>query len=294
MPSVVSPRAAFAAALLSLDGVGRVTAHRVLAHFGSPAELRATPHEQVLLRIKGAPRAEALAATLQAPALADAVATAQAAADADAARGISTLAPGGDAWPAGLDALPPAARPVVLRAYGPPEALGAPLVAVLAAAPLDAEPFEGAERLVGAAAARGVAPVLGAETGVDLALLKRALAAGVRPVVVAGSGLGRVERSMRPALSQLTREGGLIVSPFGMTHGPFEHDLKERALVAAALARTVCAVAPAPGSPEDAAAAWAAEAHRPLVALAPGEAAWAERARTAEAPADAEALAAVV
>lgn len=294
MPSVVSPRAAFALALLSLDGVGRVTAHRVLAHFGSAADLRATPREQVLLRIKGAPRAEALAAALQAPALADAVAAAQTAADADATRGISTLAPGGDAWPAGLDALPPAVRPVVLRAYGPVEALDAPLVAVLAAAPLDGAPFEGVERLVGAAAARGVAPVLGAETGVDLALLKRALGAGVRPVVVAGAGLARVERSMRPALSQLTREGGLIVSPWGMTHGPFEHDLKERALVAAALGRTVCAVAPAEGSAEDAAAAWAAEARRPLVALSPGDAAWAERARTAETLAEAEALAAVV
>ena len=294
MPSVVSPRAAFALALLSLDGVGRVTAHRVLAHFDGPAALRSTPREQVLLRIKGAPRAEALAAALQAHALGDAVVRAQASADADAARGISTLAPGGDAWPAGLDALPPPQRPVVLRAYGPVGALGAPLVSILAVAPLAAEAFEGAERLVGAAAARGVAPVLGAETGVDLALLKRALGGGVRPVVVAGAGLARVERSMRPALSQLTRAGGLLVSPFEMAHGPFEHDLKERALVAAALGRTVCAVAPAAGSAEDAAAAWAAEARRPLVALAPGDTAWAARARTAETPAEAEALAAVV
>ena len=287
-------RASFASALLSLDGLGRVTAHRVLGRFDTPDALRATPREQVLLRIKGAPNAAALADRLLGDALADALDAAQARVAADAGRGIATVAPGDVAWPEGLDALPAASRPVLLRAYGDLSALGGPLVSVLAAPPLDAVAFEGVERLVALAATRGVAPVVGAEHGVDVALMKRSAGSGRPAVAVAGAGLAELERSVRPAATQLARAGGLLVSPFEMTHGPFEHDLRERALVAAAIGRTVCAVAPAPGSPEDAAAAWAAEAGRPLVAIAPGDAAWADRARTASTLPEAEGLAAVV
>ena len=287
-------RAPFALALLSLDGLGRVTAHRILDRFASPDALRATPREQILLRIKGAPNASALVDRLLGAELDDALADAETAVAQDASRGIATLASGDTAWPEGLDVLPAASRPVLLRAYGALSALDAPLLSVLAAPPLDAASFEGIERLVGAAAARGVAPVVGAEHGIDVALMKRSAGSGRAAIAVAGAGLAKVERSVRPAVTGLTRAGGLLVSPFAMTHGPFEHDLRERALVAAAIGRTVCAVAPVEGSPEDAAAGWAAEAGRPLVALSPGDAAWAERARIAETPLDAERLAEVV
>ena len=50
--------AVFALALLRLDGVGRVTAHRILEHFGSAETLRETPREQVRLRLRGVPRAD--------------------------------------------------------------------------------------------------------------------------------------------------------------------------------------------------------------------------------------------
>ena len=91
---------------------------------------------------------------------------------------------------------------------------------------------------------------------------------------------------MRPGATALTRAGGLLVSPFPMAHGPFDHDDRERALVQAALGRAVLAVAPPADSPEDRAAAWAAEAGRPLLVLppAPPDAPWADAARPVDVP----------
>ena len=60
----VSDTACFALALDAMDGVGRVTAGRLLAHFATYADLLRYPHEQVLTRIKGAPRSTALVSTL--------------------------------------------------------------------------------------------------------------------------------------------------------------------------------------------------------------------------------------
>ena len=51
MPDRPSP--AFALALLSLDGVGRVTAHRLIERFASAEAVRGAPREQVLLRLRG-------------------------------------------------------------------------------------------------------------------------------------------------------------------------------------------------------------------------------------------------
>ena len=132
-----------------------------------------------------------------------------------------------------------------------------------------------------ALARRVLAPaalIVGAQSGaVDLALQKVALDAGARVVVVAEAGLANLRPSMRPGATAAVRAGGVLVSPFPMTHGPYDHDDRERALVQAALATAVCAVAPPPDSPEDRAAAWAAGAGRPvaLVPPAPPDAPWA-------------------
>jgi len=277
----------FALALLSLDGVGRVTAHRLLERFPSAAAVRAAPREQVLLRLKGVPRADLTVDAVCAPAFDDALAQAEARIAAFAAKQIAVLTPGADAWPAGLDALPRADRPVVLYAFGDLAALAWPSLAVLAAAPLDAAPFEAAQTVAKAVLARGRGVIVGAAHGVDLALQKLSLGAGVPAVAVVGSGLARLERSMRPGATALTRAGGLLVSPFAMTHGPFPHDDRERALVQAALGRAVLAVAPPADSHEDRAAAWAAEAGRPLLALppVPSGAAWADAAAEVDDPA---------
>ena len=55
---------AFALALLDQEGVGRVTAHRLLERFPTHESLLAYPREQVLIRLKGAPNAERTVARL--------------------------------------------------------------------------------------------------------------------------------------------------------------------------------------------------------------------------------------
>ncbi len=276
--------ARFALALLSLDGVGRVTGHRLLERFPSADAVRAAPREQVLLRLKGVARADRVVDAVCDPSFDDALATAGDRLAALAERQVQVLAPGADAWPPALDALDRADRPVVLYAFGDLKALAWPSLAVLAAAPLAAEPFERAQDVARAALGRGRGLIVGASHGVDLALQKLSLAAGVPAVAVVGAGLARLGRPMRPGATALTRAGGLLVSPFPMTHGPFDHDDRERALVQAALGRAVLAVAPPPGSSEDRAAGWAAEAGRPvaLVPPAPPDAPWSTDAHPAD------------
>ncbi len=262
-----APSARFALALVALDGVGRVTAHRILERFPTLDALRATPREQVLLRLKGAPHAERTVAALfddgwSGPALD--------AADAEiaalAGRGLSVLAPGADAWPAGLDDLDRSARPVTLLAYGPLGALARPLLAVLGASPVDPEAFEAAQALARQARARGASVVVGLTHGFDVALAK--VSAG-GAVAVAACGLARLSPSLRPAATQIVRSGGVLLSPFAMEHGPFAHDAREAALVQAAMARAVVAAGVENDSPEARAAAWARGAGRPVAALPP-------------------------
>ncbi len=267
---------AFALALLSLDGVGRVTAWRLLEHFGSVEAVRQAPREQALLRLKGVARADQTLDAVQAPAFDGALDRARAQVEALASNKIAVLGPGSDAWPAGLMDLDRAERPVVLYAFGDLGALRWPALAILAGAPLDAAPFEAVQDVARQTMAHGRGLVVGAETGVDLALQKLSIAADLPAVAVLGSGLARLAPPMRPGATALVRAGGLIVSPFEMTHGPFEHDGRQRALVQAAVGRAVCAVAPAADSSEDRAARWAHHAGRPLAVVPPApEADWA-------------------
>lgn len=281
--------APFALALLSLDGVGRVSAHRVLERFPTLAALRATPREQVLLRLKGVPNADQTVATLvDDGAFRPALDRAEAEVEALRAKGIGVVAPGGAEgeprpWPAALDALPRADRPVVLYTYGDAGALLRPALSVLARAPVEGGPFETAQAVARRAGGAG-GLVVGAQSGVDLALQKVALGAGAAVVVVVEAGLARLRPSMRAGATAAVRAGGVLVSPFPMTHGPFDHDDRERALVQAALGRAALAVAPPAGSSEDRAAGWASASDRPVVLVppAPPEAEWAATARPAD------------
>ena len=284
-PPTASARLALA--LLALDGVGLVTATRLLDRFPTAEALRATPREQVLLRLKGAPKADRTVALLFSDALDAALAVAGAEADRLAATGVHVLAAGDAAWPAGLSALGRSERPVVLFAYGNVAALDGPLLAVLGRPPVPAGSFEAAQRIARHVAAAGAGLTVGIAHGFDLAVQKVAIGAGRAPVAVVGGGLATLTPSRRPAATALVRAGGLLLSPFPMAHGPFPHDDRERALVQAALSRAVLVAAPAEASPESRAAAWAAGAGRPVAVVgdaAPGDcaAAWlrADDART--------------
>ena len=257
-------QAAFALALLTFDGVGRATANRLLARFPTPEALAATPHEQILVRLKGTPRAGAIVDRLsQASAVSDAVARAEEEIAALAARRVQVIAVGHPHWPAGLDAVAPAHRPVLLWAYGNTACLVERSVALLGRTPLPEGPYEAAQALAKRLLSAGVAPVVALKPGFDVALHRLAAGAGRASIAIAPCGLGKVEGSVRPSATAVVRAGGVLVSPFPMEHGPFDHDDRERALVQAAISRATVAFAPRAGGGEAVALAWALAAGRP-------------------------------
>src|SRR5690606_21791079 len=124
--------------------------------------------------------------------------------------------------------------------------------------------FEAAQGLAGRLLAERLPLACGAAPGFDVGLHKRCAAARHPCVMVARAGLARIDEPARPSVAAAVKAGGVLVSPFPPTHGPFDHDDRERALVQAALAGPVAFFAPAEGTPEAKALAWALEAGRPV------------------------------
>ena len=256
--------AAFALALLSLDGVGRVTAHRLLERFPTYDALRACPREQVLLRLKGLPHAERTVGLLYHEAFRAPIDRAQEEVAALAARRIAVLTPGHSHWPRGLDALDRADRPVVVYAFGDTAVLAARPTALFGRAPLPADAFEAAQGLAERLITKRLPLACGAGPGFDVVMHKRCAAGGHPTVMVARAGLARIDGPARPSVAAAVKAGGVLVAPFPPTHGPFDHDDAERALVQAALAGPAAFFAPAEGTAEAKALAWALDAGRPV------------------------------
>jgi len=282
----MSESAAFAIALLRIDGVGRVTAQRLLAHFPTYDALRATPREQVLLRIKGAPRAADLVTRLfddgeMQPLLDQASRAVNTLED----RSITVLTQHHDHWPAGLDALDLSDRPPVLYAYGDTAVLTSPTVALFARPPLPGPAFEVAQDLVRSLIRHGLVAVGGAESGFDVVVHKLCASAGVPSILVTNAGMSRVPKPMRPVVSASVHTGGLLLSPFPIEHGPFPHDDADRALVMAAIARASAFFAPQPDSHEARALAWCIDHDRPVFGVA-GDAQLPERVHALDRPID--------
>jgi predicted Rossmann fold nucleotide-binding protein DprA/Smf involved in DNA uptake len=282
----MSASAAFALALLRIDGVGRVTAQRLLAHFPSYDALRATPREQVLLRIKGAPRAADLVARLfdegeMRPLLDQASETVRTL----ESRRLAVLTQHHAHWPSGLGALDLGDRPPVLYAYGDTDLLSRPSVSLFARPPLPGPAFEVAQDLVRSLVQHGLVVVGGAEHGFDVVVHKLCASAGAPSVLVTNAGMSRVAKSMRPVVSASVRAGGLLLSPFPAEHGPFPHDDADRALVMAALGRASAFFAPPPDSHEARALGWCIDHDRPTFGVA-GDAPLPERVHALDRPID--------
>lgn len=261
----------FALALDQMDGVGRVTAGRLLAHFTTYNDLLRFPREQVLTRIKGAPNAAALVAhlfdrTFMQPLLDEAE---KIVAQLSKQR-IEVLTCHDAEWPPGFDDLPRGNRPFLLYSYGHRAVLDVPSVALFAEPPLSPEPFEHAQALVRHLLPHGIAPVTGAAHGFDVVVHKLCYAGDTSypSLLVANAGMAKAPGPIRPTISTAVRGGGLFISPFEMNHGPFEHDDRERALLQAALANACVFFEPKPDTPEWHVLTWTLEAHRPVFGIA--------------------------
>jgi DNA processing protein len=262
---------ALALALLAVDGVGRVTAGRIVTRFPSLAAIGATPREQVLLRLRGLPRADELVAQLFDGRMETRLAEAEESLDALASRGVSVLTEHHPHWPPGLAALERADRPVLLYAFGDTGVLCRPVVALLARPPLDGPAFETSQALVRRLLDADLVPAAGLQHGFDTVVYKLAAGAGQASVMVATSGLARVPPPMRSIAAQAVRAGGVMISPFPMDHGPFTHDDGERARLLVALSAAAAFFNAREDSAEARALTWALEHDHPVFGAADPE-----------------------
>ena len=261
----------FALALDAMDGVGRVTAGRLLSHFTGYDDLLRYPREQVLARIKGVPRSKALVAALFDRETMDTLLEKAGQTMEGLRKQRVTLVTMRDAaWPTGLNALPRGNRPFMLHAYGRLDVLRRPIVAVLARPPLTTASVERVRALVGHLVRHDAVPATGTAPALDEAVHKLCYGGttGYPSLLIASAGMTKTPSAMRPTISAVAHAGGLFLSPFAMEHGPYDHDDKERALVLAALAGACVFFEPTPHTPEWHALTWAAEAGRPVFGVA--------------------------
>lgn len=264
----------FALTLVGMEGVGRVTASRLLHYFASYDELRAYPREQVLSRLKGAPNAAKLVEQLfdlsyMQPLLQQTLEDVRALQQ----KRVLLLSQGDPAWPIKLDALPRAERPVLLYLFGSIEVLARPSVALFAQPPLSPGPYEQAQVLIHHLLAQNITPATGTATGFDVVTHKLA-ASDPHPqasMLVAPCGMARLAPRMRPTVSLVAKAGGLFLSSFPMNHGPFSHDDRERAFVLATLTSTAVFIEPKPDTPDWAAMLWLLDQGRSVFGIAAPE-----------------------
>lgn len=258
----------FALALLDQEGVGRVSALRLLERFPTYKGLLGFPREQVLLRLKGIPNAERTVGLLfEVGAFEAAIEKARDELAEFAGKHIQVIANGHPHWPSGLANLERPNRPVVLYAFGSTEALTRTAVAFHGRPPLPGDAFEAAQSLARRLIEEGIPAACGAQSGFDVVLHKLYSAAGSACVMVARCGLAKVDNNMRPGVAAAVKAGGVLVSPFPPTHGPFDHDDAERVLLQTALAGPTVFVAPNVHTPEAHALEWALNSNRPVFGL---------------------------
>ncbi len=260
---------AFALALLAQEGVGRVTAHRLLERFPTHESLLGYPREQVLLRLKGAPNAERTVGRLfDKEAFGEALQKAGHELKSLAEKHIRVIAEGHPHWPAGVAGLDRPSRPVVLYAFGSTEALAGVAVALHARPPIQGDAFETAQNLARKLIGEGIPVACGAQTGFDVVMHKLCSSTNARCVMVARCGLAKVDNQARPSVAAAVKTGGVLLSPFPTAHGPFDHDDAERVLLQTAIAGPNVFFAPREHTPEAHALEWALRANRPVFGVA--------------------------
>lgn len=254
--------------LESIDGVGRVSARKILQQFSSLDEVARFPREQALNRLKGVPNAAKLVDRFRDK-------EAMAASTADIEKRISAwtrrkIVIGtflDESWPERLNDLPNPHRPNTIFSYGAVKDLTRPSAAIIARGAIEEGPFEAAQKLVKFLVSRDVWVSVGISTGFDVVAIKLSLGGDLPPLIIASCGLARVESSMRPHAGLVVKSGGLMTSSLPMEHGPFEHDAREGYLVQAALAKAVVFVDPEPESFEWTALEWAVSSGMSVFAI---------------------------
>ncbi|MBL8352418.1 MAG: DNA-protecting protein DprA [Burkholderiaceae bacterium] len=246
--------------LLHSPGVGRPTARRLLARFGSPQGVIAAPVD-ALREAVDEPTAAALTRPPDGHArrLADTLAWLDGGPD----RRVMVL---GDAdYPEPL--LNSADPPLLLYLHGRSTLLQRPMLAIVGSRRPSAQGRDNARRFAQALAAQGWAITSGLAAGIDGAAHEGALAALGDTVAVVGTGIDRVYPAGHQALARRIAAAGLIVSELSLGTPPLAANFPQRNRIIAGLSRGTLVVEAALRSGSLITARLAAEAGREVMAI---------------------------
>ncbi|HMW22831.1 MAG TPA: DNA-processing protein DprA [Burkholderiaceae bacterium] len=250
--------------LLETPGVGRTSARRLLAAFGSPQGVFDTGPDG-WRGVIGAPQAQALA---QPPAGLDRLVRRTQAWLAGSAR-RALLTPGDPAYPAAL--LETADPPLLLYAEGRLDRLARPALAVVGSRNPSAQGLANARAFSRALSAAGVVVVSGLALGIDGAAHEGALdtdpATAAGTIAVLGTGLDAVYPRRHLALAERIAEQGLLLSEFCLGTAPVANNFPLRNRIIAGLSLGTLVVEAALQSGSLITARLAAEAGREVFAI---------------------------
>ncbi len=222
--------------LQQTDGVGLLTAHRLLERYGTPARIFAASHAELLTMVTRARQADALLAAPPA-ALAAQVAAVQA---WQQQPGNRLLFWGQPDYPAYLSNI--IAAPLLLYVKGDAGLLYRRSVAVVGSRNASRQGLLNAERLAEALSAAGVTIVSGLALGIDAAAHTGGLNGPGGTVAVLGTGADRIYPARNVALARRIAEQGCIVSEYALGTPPTRDNFPRRNRVISGLARGVLVV----------------------------------------------------
>nr|WP_315248949.1 DNA-processing protein DprA [uncultured Duganella sp.] len=221
--------------LQQTDGVGLLTAHRLLQRFGTPAAIFAASREQ-LLAIAMPRQVEAL---LSSPA-------AGLEADLDAMQvwqqqpGNRLLAWGDPSYPEYLSNI--SAAPLLLYLKGRAELLPRRAVAVVGSRNASRQGVLNAEHMAQALSDAGLTIVSGLALGIDAAAHLGGLSGPGSTIAVLGTGIDRIYPARNGALARRIAEEGCLVSEYMLGTPPSRDNFPRRNRIISGLARGVLVV----------------------------------------------------
>ncbi|MES2153328.1 MAG: DNA-processing protein DprA [Pseudomonadota bacterium] len=220
--------------LAQAEGVGGVTAHQLLALFGSPRAIFEAGHAALRQHVSAA---RALALCRPAPQF-EALLEATLAWQAQPGRHLITL--DDPRYPAPLRQLPDA--PLLLYAIGRPDLLGGPAMAIVGSRNASAQGAANAAAFGQALSAAGLTIVSGLALGIDAAAHQGGLRAVGSTVAVVGTGADRIYPSANAALAHQIAEQGCIVSEYSLGTPPARANFPRRNRIISGLASGVLVV----------------------------------------------------
>ena len=221
------------------DGVGLLSAHRLLGKLGSPQAVFGASREQLLALVKPE-QADALLRPLSATAAATLAARADAVLAWREQPGNLFLTLDHPDYPPSLREI--CAAPLMLYVKGRAELLTRTSVAVVGSRNASAQGMLNAERMAHALSDAGLAIVSGLALGIDAAAHTGGLRGAGGTVAVIGTGADRIYPASNGKLARQIAEEGCIVSEYALGTPPLRDNFPRRNRVISGLVRGVLVV----------------------------------------------------